>query len=278
MISCSKTSNSGKDVSTDQKKADAIASEIVTTKYLLPAGTNLDITNQATIKQINSLLIEHNPTLNVHDAQTITYSTKKGLKPNNYVDVTATIKVNDAHKDVKLSIEVTPTPQQLVDDLASKFTVRTFTLPDGTAADINNTATIDALDKLVMEKNPQITEAELNTNISYSGSLVYGDSSNDITVKFESGDAVKTIETQVHIASTDQQKVADIIKVITDKDISVPINTNKSTNIPETKKAITASLFKANPGLAKYSDDKGSFKYLSSAELISDTPVAVPLT
>ena len=246
------TATVGKDITvtllqSDQQKADAIKAKITNVDLVVPAGTNPDTTNAATITAIKKALQTANPALTNDDLTTINFAAAT-LQVDVGVAVTATITVGTVKDTVDLNVTLTETDQQKADAIKAKITNVDLTVPADTNPDTTNAATITAIKKALQTTNPALTENDLAT-ITFAKATLKTDLSVEVTATITVGTATATANLNITLYSADQEKADAIKNKITTTDITLPVGTNPSTKTDGTQAAMRKALQTANPTL-----------------------------
>ena len=234
---------------TDQQKANAIKDKITNVGLTIPAGTNPDTSNAATITAIKNALETENQTLTVDDLSTITLANTT-LQAGSSVTVTATITVGSATATKNLNVTLAQSDQQKADAIKDKITNDTFNIRAGTNPDTTNTATITAIKTALQNANRTLTGGDLST-IAFASTTLQAGSSVTVIATITVGSATATIDLNVTLTQTDQQKVDAIKAKITNVDLTVPAGTNPNTNNTDTLASITTALLSENPTLTR---------------------------
>ena len=243
----------------DQTEVNRLKNEIINTVLVLPAGTNKDTSNTKTIDAIRAQINTMNPKtkFSAPELKEITFSkvtlpTTQPTKPN----VDATITVGKAKATVNLTVSIALTDQEQVDAIANKIINKVLVLPAGTNKDTSKIDTIKAIRDQINSNNPKakFKDSELK-EITFSKVTLptTQPTKPNVDATITVGQATATVKLTVSIALTDQEKVDAIANKITNKNITIRINSNTSTKDPNTIKALRSGLQKENSTLT--SDD-----------------------
>ncbi len=194
---------------TDEQKANAIKDKITNDTFNVPAGTNPDTSNAATITAIKTALQNANSTLTTEDLGTITFASTT-LQDNIPVAVQATITVGTETATKGLIITLAETDQQKVDAIKAKITNVDLTLVSSVDTATTNPDTDAFIGTALISENQSITSEDLG-KISYADTTLQAGQSVVVVATIAVGTASDTINLNVTIAQTDQQK-ADAIK------------------------------------------------------------------
>ncbi len=257
----------------DQQKADAIKGKIAKVNLTVPAGTNPDTTNPATIAAIKKALQTANPTLTDDDLATITFGSAT-LQAGTSVIVPVTITVGTATADKDITVTLTQSDQQKADAIKAKITNVDLIAPAGTNPDTTNKDTIAAIKKALQTANPAVTSDDLAT-ITFASTTLQVDIGVLVTATITVGSATDTVDLNVKLAETDQQKADAIRNEITNVNLTVPAGTNPDTTNADTIAAIKKALQTANPAVT--SDDLATITF-AKATLQTDLSVEVAAT
>ena len=142
--------------------------------------------------------------------------------------------------------------QTEVNRLKNEIINTVLVLPAGTNKDTSNTKTIDAIRAKIKSNNPKakFKDSELK-EITFSKVTLptTQPTKPNVDATITVGKATATVKLTVSVPLTDQEQVDAIAKLITNKNITVPINSNTSTKDPNTITALKTSLKKENPTL-----------------------------
>ena len=257
----------------NQQKADAIKNKITNVNLTVPAGTNPDTANPATITAMKEALQTANPTLTDDDLATITFGSAT-LQTGTSVIVPITITVGTATADKEVTVTLSQSDQQKADAIKAKITNVNLTVPAGTNPDTTNKDTIAAVKKALQTANPTLTDDDLvtitfvQTTLQVGGSVV-------VTANITVGTAKDTVDLNVTLSASDQQKVDAVRDKITDTNLTVPPGTNPDTTNTITIATIKIVLQSANPTLT---DSDLSIIQFASATLQAGAPETVTAT
>ena len=259
---------------TNQQKADAIRDKIAKVELTVPIGTNPDTTNIATISALKTALVEENSSLKEDDLALITFSDTT-LQAGRDVEVIATITVgtgsSEATANKDLMVTLTPTDQEKAEAIKDKITDVDLTVPTDTSPDTTNSATITAIKKALKSENDTLTDPDLRT-ITLASAILDAGKSVTVAATITVGTGMATIDLNVTLAQTDQQKANAIKDKITNDTFNVPAGTNPDTTNAATITAIKDALQNANSTLTN--QDLGAIKF-ASATLRDNIPVPV---
>ena len=233
---------------TDQQKADAIIEKINDVDLNIPAGTNADTTNMATIEVIKEILKAENTALTDDDLVKIEFASA-ALRPYTAVVVKATAKVGQATATKDLNLTIAATDQQKADRIKNKITNVNLNIPASNDPDTTNSYTIAAIKNALKGANTTLTTEDLAT-ISFSDTTLQAGTPVTVTATITVGQATATKDLNVTLAQSDQQQ-ADAIKAkINDVDLTVPPETNPDTTASATVDAIKVVLEAENVSLS----------------------------
>ena len=269
--SCS-VNNTQPKIETDLQKIENIINKVKIKNINVPIGTIPNTSNKATKNIINNTLSTINWDLTGNDLKLFSYE-KVILKPNEFVPVKVTIKINKSQKTFNLKIKLIPTNMQKAESIRNNIKKTTFSIPPGTPENIYNFNTIKVINESLIKVNHKITYLDSNY-FSYSGSLTRGVSFNTINLKITVNNASVNLKLNIKLLSTDQQKADDIKNNITNLKLNVEIGTNTSTINSGTIYQINKVLLKNNKNL--YSGDLTHISY-SNTTLIPGIEVGVLL-
>ena len=233
---------------TDQQKADAIIEKIGDATLNIPAGTNADTTNDATIIAIKKALQAAYTTLTADDLMKITFASAT-LRPYTSVAVLATVTVGQATATKDLNLTIAATDQQKADRIKNKITNVNLNIPAGTDPDTTNAYTISAIKTALKSDNPTLTTEDLAT-IGFSDTTLQAGSSVVVKATITVGQATDEKDLNVTLAQSDQQQADAIKEKINDVDLTVPPETNPDTTVSATVDAIKVVLEAENVSLS----------------------------
>ena len=161
--------------------------------------------------------------------------------------------------------------QTEVNRLKNEIINTVLVLPVGTNKDTSNTKTIDAIRAQINSNNPKakFKDSELK-EITFSKVTLptTQPTKPNVDATITVGKATATVKLTVSIGSSDQDQVNAIANKITNKNITVPINSNTSTKDPSTITALKNSLKKENSTLTS-----GDLAQITFADItLTNTP------
>ena len=260
---------------TDQQRANEIKAKIINSNLVgLPAGTNPDTTNPATITAIKTLLQKENPTLTNDDLAKIVFS-QATLKDGTAVAVEATITVNSATASKGLTIVLDASYQQQADAIVAKITDPNVSIGHFNNSSTANQGTISTIRNDLQKANPMLLDSDL-PKITFATTTLQRTLSVPVTTIVTYHGAVAQTSINVTLTGTDQQQ-ADAVKkkIVVPTLLGLPVDVNTDTSNPDTIKAIKTDLQTENPTLT--SADLATMTFAKTT-LITDQYVTVATT
>ena len=258
---------------TDQQKADAIKAKITNANLDIPAGTDPDTSNAATITAIKAALRGLNQTLTADDVQKIMLNSTT-LTAGSAVTVTATITAGTATATIDLNVTLAQTDQQKANAIKDKITNVDVSIIAGLTPDPTNPQTRAAIRSAIGNANTTLTADDL-TKITFSNTPLIPGSAVTITAGITVGSETVTIDINVTLMQSEQDKADAIKNKITNPDLIVPSGTFPSAINPDTETAIKRALKSQNQALT--TDDLAKITWADTA-LIAGMPRTIAAT
>ena len=260
--------------------ADAIKNKITETHLGVPADTNPDTTNSATIAAIRTALRGVNPKLTASDVADITFKAATlQLKKAVPVEAIITYGTGDTQSTATVGLQVTlgATDQQRANEIKAKIINPNLVgLPAGTPTDTTNPAAIAAMKTLLQKENPTLTADDLAKIIFSQATLKDGTAvAVEATITVNSATASKGLT--IVLDASYQQQADAIVAKITNPDVSIGHFNNPSTANQGTISTLRNDLQKANPMLLDSDLPKITFATTTLQRTIS-VPVTTIVT
>ncbi len=258
---------------TDQQKANAIRDKITNTNLTVSESTNPDITNANTIEAIKTALQSENDALTADDLSAIGF-TGDNLQSGVNAAIKANIQVKAAKAEKDLNVKLAQTDQEKADAIKDKITDDTLDIPVGTNVDTTNPGTIREIKTVLATHNTDLTPDDL-MKISFASATLRPFTSVTVVATITVGSATATVNLDLTIAATDQQKADRIKNKIIDVNLSMSAGTNPDTTNAYTIALIKTALQTANSALTI--EDLATISF-SDTTLQAGTPVTVTAT
>lgn len=286
----------------DTSKVDAIINKIKKRSVVVDPGSDTNVNEPDTLKQIiNALKDENN--LSSIEAQAISFEDPPFLEAGKPETVETTIKVGDVSKVINIQILLAETLQEQIeafrekinfdDPLKIQAAADDPTITDPTALE-NVQNHFQAIKNALFANYPTLTEDDFQRIISFQSlPLVLGQTVN-VTAKVRFEDSLGRTQTEdfdlkVVRAETDLEKAQAIANKMVDRNLFVPNNTTTATaqarvktalqNVPNNKTLNVDDLAKImiEPPYT-FVDDPGVAKQIKAIITVGRDKVTVPLT
>ncbi len=257
---------------TNKKTAQDVANKITNKNIALPAKTNPDTANPATILALKSALQSANPNLKADDLQDITFS-KVILKidevPNN---VKANIKVGTTEDSVDLNVIISYTESGVI---ANKITNKNISLPAKTSTNTANSATIDALRKALQKANSTLSNADLQKITFAKVTLLDNEQKNSpLLATITANNTETSVDLNVEIHST----AAEIKAKLQNTDLLVMVILSTETTLTQNNVNKAMAVFKKiNYGLSDWDKKQLSLQPSSTSLPVNNTVGGIPM-
>ena len=258
----------------DKQQADAIKAKISDVDLTVPAGTPTDTSTQATVDAIKIALANDNASLTTSDLAAINRFTTTTLRPGVATPVIANIEVGNATAQKDLNVTLAQTDQQKADAIKAKISDVDLNIAAGLSTAATDPNTVTAIKTALQADNPNLTTSDL-TAISLDSATLIAGSSVPVTANITVGSGAATIDLNVTLAKTDQQKADAIKDKITNVDVEIRAGLNTDTTNGQTAAAIRSAIGNANQTLT--ADDLTAITFASDT-LIPGSPVTVAAT
>ena len=280
VVACKGSSSNNNEKKT---KAEDIAKKITETGIALPAKTDPDTSNTATIDALKLSLRRANPSLSADNVKHITFS-KVNLQDNEQSNVVeATISINDTTAKVQLNVEIHSTASQIAAKITNPKTT-ILALRADSDPNLNDPNALKALKSLIQTTYKSLSNYDMTTiSVVDANGIVLQDNEKDNIIKLSIIDDATLPTTQtltldkVQIHSTAAQIKNKIVE--TGHNIISILNTNASddklsqTNINK----IIASIDANNALLSTYDKAQLSINVDLTKTLILDTQSVINL-
>ncbi len=247
----------------DNNEANDIKNKITDPNLALDSSVLPTTSDPKTIAAMKALLKQLNPGLQNVDMSVFSFATKVALKNDGSEEATpvlATIKVEDQTAQITLFVSIHATPAQIT----KKITSIKFNFQAEQTAATDPTIKAKALKQGLKTANFKLTQYDL-TQISFDDlSKLNFNVLAGTSINFKIASQKQSVNKLEVVMLNASGKVAE---KISNKDLLLASNTNKSTSNPETIKALIAALKVANPALSFQADSIFSF---NSTNLIND--------
>ncbi len=260
----------------DQQQADAIKAKIRDVNLTVPVGTPTDTSNQATVDEIKIALANANALLSISDLAAINSFSLTTLQAGVATPVIANITVGVASAQKDLNVTLAQTDQQKADAIKAKISNVDLNIPAGLSTATTDPATLAAIKTALQADNPNLTTSDVSAITSLDSATLIAGSPVAITANITVGSGRATINLNVTLAQTDQQKANAIKDKITMVNVEIGDTLNTDTTNPQTIAAIRSAIGNANTALT--ADDLTKITTFSATTLTPGSPVVVTAT